>query len=319
MRPFRLPILALPVSGWNPRSGGAGMRAWLPNSSTGSGEPPAAEEISGKHAGVRTGSYQGGPFASLCLVDLLGRVEGDLAALRRSGALDAALRRWRSRREELLSFDDAEALIDFLRDPDVEPRRVKDPVLAALCMEATRGDQSAATLLLWLMLPGLLRVRRRVAAWNALGREDLDAELLAGVWEAATAIGPTTASVAARLVNRARGRALAAIRQAADWTGRSEPLSTDMAEPPGPETGPDGLEDVLTVAVRAGVISAGEAELFRASHGTIGEVRGRLGVTAYGAQNRRRRAKRRLLAWLAESSPIPPPFSPRPDSPRTPR
>ena len=211
-------------------------------------------------------------------MDLLSRVEGDLAALRRSGALDEALRRWKIRREGLLSFADAEALIGFLRDPDVEPRRAKDPVLAALCMEATGGDQNAATFVLWLMLPGLLRVRRRLTSWmNAIGREDLDAELLAGVWEAATAIGPTTANVAARLVNRARRRALSALRQALDWAGRLEPLPTEV-----------------------------EAELFRASRRTIGEVRARLGVTAYGAQNRRRRAKRRLLAWLAESSRIPP-------------
>jgi hypothetical protein len=243
-------------------------------------------------------------------VDLLGRVEGDLAALRRSGALDAALCRWKMRREGLLSFADAEALIGFLRDPDVEPRGVKDPVLAALCIEATRGDQSAATFVLWLMLPGLLGVRRRLAAWNALGREDLDAELLAGVWEAATAIGPTTASVAARLINRARRRALAAIRQALDWAGRLDPLPTELGEDPGTEVAPGSLEDVLAEAVRAGSISEEEAELFRASRRTIGEVRARLGVTAYGAQNRRRRAKRRLLAWLAESSRIPPHFLP---------
>lgn len=249
------------------------------------------------------------------LVDLLGRVEGDLAALRRSGALDAGLCRWKIGQQGLRSFADAEALIGFLRDPDVEPKRTKDPVLAALCMEATRGDQSAATFLLWLMLPGLLRVRRRVAAWNALGREDLDAELIAGVWEAATAIGPATASVAARLVNRARRRAMSALRQAVDWAWRLEPLPLEVGEDPGPEVAPGGLEDVLVEAVQGGCISEEEAELFRASRRTIGQVRARLGVTAYGAQNRRRRAKRRLLAWLAESSRIPPQFLP----PRTPQ
>src|SRR6266508_4352529 len=131
-------------------------------------------------------------------MDLLGRVEGDLAALRRSGALDSALRRWQIRPQELSSFANAEALIGFLRDPDTEPREAKDQVLAALCMEAAGGDQSAGSLLLWLMLPGLLRVRRSLAAWKALGSEDLDAELLTGVWEAATAIGSATPNVAAR-------------------------------------------------------------------------------------------------------------------------
>jgi hypothetical protein len=232
-------------------------------------------------------------------VDLLQRVEGDHAALRRSGTLDDALRRWKTTRDALRSFADAEALICFLRDPGAEPRATKDSALAAISVEATGGDQTAATLLLWLMLPGLLRVRQRLVTWNGIGREDLDAELLAGVWEAATAVGPATTSVAARLVNRARRRALTAVRRAADWTGRSEPLPTEMAEP-GPEPGSDDPEDILSEAVQARVISSEEAELFRATHGTIEKVRARMGVTAYGAQNRRRRARQRLLDWLAD-------------------
>jgi len=233
-------------------------------------------------------------------MDLLQRVEGDLAALQRSGVLEEALRRWKTTRDALRSYADVEALIGFLRDPGAEPRAAKDSALAAISVEATGGDQTAATLVLWLMLPGLLRVRQRLVSWNALGREDLDAELLAGVWEAATAVGPSSTSVAARLVNRARRRALTAVRQAADWTGRSEPLSTEMAEP-GPEPGSNDPEDILTEAARAGVISTGEAELFRATYGTIGKVRARMGVTVYGAQNRRRRARRRLLDWLNDS------------------
>jgi len=245
------------------------------------------------------GSDRGGPSARVAPVDLLQRVEGDLAALRRSGVLDDALRRWRTRRDALRSYADAEALFGFLRDPDAEPRAAKDSALAAICVEATDGDQTAATLLLWLMLPGLLRVRQRLATWNALGRDDFDAELLAGVWEAATAVGPSSAGVAARLVNRARRRALTAVRQAADWAGRTEPLSTETAEPGHEQSG--GPEDVLSEAVRAGVISGEEAELFRATHGTIGKVRARMGVTVYGAQIRRRRARQRLLDWLADS------------------
>jgi len=81
--------------------------------------------------------------------------------------------------------------------------------------------------------------------------------------------------------------------------GRSEPLSTEMAEPEHEHAG--GPEEVLSEAVRAGVISSEEAELFRATHGTIGKVRARMGFTVYGAQNRRRRARQRLLDWLADS------------------
>lgn len=245
-------------------------------------------------------------------MDMLEKVEADLVALRRSGALEEALRRWKGNREELRSFVGVEALIGFLRDVDVEPRRAKDPVLAALCVMATAGDEDAATFLLWLMLPGLLRVRRRLASGNALAREDLEAELIAGLWEAATTTEARTANVAARLVDRARRRALGAVRRAADWAERCVPFSTEIGEPVPLRDDRGG--DILAEAVRAGVISEVEADLLRASRSNVRAVRARLGVTAYAAQNRRRRAKRRLLLWLSDSAPVPPPS----DSPRTP-
>jgi hypothetical protein len=245
-------------------------------------------------------------------MDLLEKVEADLVALRRSGAIEEALRRWKSHRAELRSFASVEALIGFLRDPDVVPRRAKNPVLAALCLEAAGGDEDAATFLLWLMLPGLLRVRQRVSSGNALGREDLEAELIAGLWEAATTVEAKTANVAARLVDRARRRALAAVRQASDLAKRSLPFSTEIGEPPGLEDDTGG--GVLAEAVRAGVISEVEADLFRASRSNVAAVRARLGVTAYAAQNRRRRARRRLVRWLSDSAPVPPSS----DSPGTP-
>jgi hypothetical protein len=255
---------------------------------------------------VSVGSWRGGPLASVGLVDLLRKLEEDLAALRRSGELDDALRRWQARRGELRSFANANALIRFVRDPDVAPRRAKDSALAALCVEATHGDQRAVTLLLWLMLPGLLRVRRRLASWNALDRDDLEAELLAGAWEAAAAIEPVTAHVAARLLDKARRRAQAAIRQAADWAGRTERLTRDVEESTGAEAGASDVDGVLAEAVRASVISAVEADLFRASRTTVRELRSRLNVTEGAVRSRRLRAKRRLLAWLATTSLIPP-------------
>jgi len=252
---------------------------------------------------VSVGSWRGDRSASVGLVDLLGKVEEDLLDLRRSGALDDALRLWQTHREELHSFGDASALIGFLRDPDVEPRRAKDSALAAICADATYGDRAAVVLLLWLMLPGLLRVRRRLVS-SALDHEDLDAELLAGVWEAATAIEPSTPNVATRLRHGARKRALAAVRQAEDWAGRIEPLTREVGESTGSEAGAGDADDVLSEAVRAGVISAAEAELFRASRTTVRKLRSVLSVSESGLRSRRLRAKRRLLAWLSSSSPI---------------
>lgn len=233
-------------------------------------------------------------------MELIEKIEQDLKALRRAGELDGAFERWRAHREEVGSFSDADALIGFLRDPAARPRRMKDGALAALCAEATGGDETAATLLLWLMVPGLLVVRRRLDVRNRLDHDDLDAELLAGMWEAATAIGPATTNVALRLLARARRRALAAARRSARWSGWSEPLRPRDVER-GLEADPDVTNGVLSDAVRTGIICEEEAELFRATRGTIGEVRARLGLTVYGAQNRRRRARERLLEWLATS------------------
>jgi hypothetical protein len=238
-------------------------------------------------------------FGQRGVVDLLEAIEEDLGELRRAGTLDEALHRWKTRRNALRSFTDAESLIAFLRDPDPSPRAAKDSALAAVCVEATHGDRAASTLLLWLMLPGLLRVRQRLAAWNALAREDLDAELVAGLWEAASAVGPGTTGVGARMVNRARRRALGAVRRAVNWAGRSAPLSTDISDD-AIAPGSVALEDVLSDAARAGVISSADAVLLRTTRQTIGEVRERLGIKLAAAQQRRHRARLRLLDWLAD-------------------
>jgi hypothetical protein len=231
---------------------------------------------------------------------MLEAIEEDLRELRRAGTLDEALARWRARRSALRSFADAEALITFLRHPNPSPRAAKDSALAAVCVEATHGDRAASTLLLWLMLPGLLRVRQRLAAWNALAREDLDAEMIAGLWEAASAVAPDTTGVGARMVNRARRRAFGAVRRAANWAGRSAQLSTDISDD-AIAPGADGLEAFLTESVRAGVISSADAVLLRTTRETIGEVRERLGIKLAAAQQRRHRARQRLLDWLADA------------------
>jgi hypothetical protein len=240
------------------------------------------------------------------LVDLLGKVESDLTARRTSGALEHALPRWQTRHEELKGFDDPDGLIGFIRKPDVERRESKDDALTALCVEGIRGDDEATLLLLWLMLPGLLLLRRRLMARCGLDRDDLDAELLAGMWEVATRMRPGSPYVAARLLDGARRRALAAIRREEDWTGRTEPLTGEEAGSVMSAVDSEGRHDVLAEATGAGVISAAEAELLRASRAVIPTLRSRLGISESAVRSRRLRAKRRLLAWLATSSGIPP-------------
>jgi hypothetical protein len=246
------------------------------------------------------------PVGHRDLVDLLGKVEADLAARRTSGALEHALIRWQMRHEELTGFADLGGLIAFIREPDVERRESKDKALAALCVEGIGGDDEATLLLVWLMLPGLLLLRRRLMVRDGLDGDDLDAELLTGVWEAATRVRPETPHVAARLLDGARRRVLAAIQREEDWTRRTEPLARDGEGLAVSAVDSDGRHDLLAEAVGAGVISTGEAELLRASRVVMPTLRSRSGISESAARSRRLRAKRRLLGWLATSSAIPP-------------
>jgi hypothetical protein len=246
------------------------------------------------------------PVGDRELVDLLARVDADLAARRTSGTLEHALRRWQTRHEALTGFDDPDRLIDFIREPDTERREAKDDALAALCVEGIRGDDGATLLLVWLMLPGLLLLRRRLMARDGLDRDDLDAELLAGMCEAATRVRAGTPYIAARLLDGARRRALAAIRREEDWTGQTEPLERDGQGSAMSGVASEGLRDLLAEAVGVGVISAGDAELLRASRAVMPVLRSRLRISEGAARSRRLRAKRRLLAWFATSFAIPP-------------
>jgi hypothetical protein len=244
------------------------------------------------------------------LVDLLAKLEADVAERRASGALNKTLGRWRTHHEELTIFDDLEGLIGFIRNPDRERHGSKDFVLAALCVEGRGGDDDAALLLVWLMLPGLLLLRRRLATHGALNRDELDAELLAGVWESAARVRPATTYVAKRLLDGARRRVMAAIRREEDWTGRTEPLTPGREGSAMSGVDSEGLHDFLAEGVGAGVISAVDAELLRASRAVIPTLRARLGISECAARSRRHRAKRRLLDWLATNSTMAPQFEP---------
>jgi hypothetical protein len=241
-------------------------------------------------------------------VDLLAKLEADVTDRQASGALDDALRHWRTRHEELKSFDHPADLMTFVREPDKDRHEFKDRVLAALCAEGVRGDDDAALLLVWLMFPGLLLLRRRLAARGGLDGDDLDAELLAGVWESAARVRSETRYVAKRLLDGGRRSALAAIRHEEAWIGRIGPSQENAEELPTVMDDAGETLDVLSEAVAAGVISRVDVELFRASRVAIPELRSRLGISESAARSRRLRAKRRLLDWLASSAPMAPQF-----------
>lgn len=237
------------------------------------------------------------------LVDLLTRLDAEVATRRASGALVDALRRWRTRHEDLRSFAHPDELIGLARTGHDQRRESKDHILGVLCVEGVDGDDDAAVLLVWLMLPSLLLVRRRLAARSALDPDDLDAELLAGLWEAAARVQPGAPYVAKRLADGARHHAFAAILREENWTGRIAPLQGEIGESQTVSAADGEVGDVLAEAVAAGVISEVDVDLFRASRTATTRLWSYLGVSETAARSRRLRARRRLLDWLADSSP----------------
>jgi hypothetical protein len=238
------------------------------------------------------------------VVDLLTRLDTEVAKRRASGALVDALRRWRTRHEDLRSFAHPDELIRLARTEHDQRRESKDHILAALCAEGVDGDDDAAVLLVWLMLPSLLLMRRRLAARSALDPDELDAEMLAGLWGAAARVRPGAPYVAKRLVDGARHHALAAIRREEHWTERIAPLEGEIGESQTLAAGDGEVGDVLSEAVAAGVISEVDADLFRASRTATPRLWSYLGISETAARSRRLRARRRLLDWLADSSPL---------------
>lgn len=231
-------------------------------------------------------------------MDLFAAIEAELTQRRDSRALPEAFTRWRSRQEGLQHFSDVEDFIAACRAGDGGSRRATDAALGSLCAEAQAGDESAAILLVWLILPGLLRVRAGLRLGRALAPEDLDAELVAGVWEAAARLDQSDRGVARRLVNAARWRVLAAMREAIDWTDSAQEIGTEPVDGSGPGSWTPEPGDILAGAVREGVLSPEDAEFVIATRQTIRQLGERLGLSLRGAQSRRHRARGRLRAWV---------------------
>lgn len=233
-------------------------------------------------------------------MDLLAGVEREFIARRDSGALARALPEWGARRQGLRCFATIDALIRACRDEAGRSWDTADAVLSALCEEASSGDECAGILLLWLLLPGLLLGRARLSALGALSPEEVTSEMLAGMWEEATRVSAPESRVAARLLNSARWRALAAARESLDWAGRKERLVGDLGDwtPSTEEELLENQHDGLTAAVREGVLSKEQAELVRAGRRTIREISERLGISLSTAQKRRLRARARLRTWV---------------------
>jgi hypothetical protein len=236
-------------------------------------------------------------------MDLFGTLERDFAARRASGELSRALRGWQAKDHGLRRFADLDALIAACRGGTDGSWESADVALSALCREASSGDDRAGTLLLWLLLPGLLLARSRLAPMGVISREEMTSEMVAGAWAEATRVSNSATRVASRIVNSARWRTLAAVRGAIDWTGRTAPLTGEISDTPasGEYEMPYEEADPITGAVREGVLSKEQAELVLARRVAIREISERLGISLSAAQKRRHRARARLRTWTDQT------------------
>lgn len=176
----------------------------------------------------------------------------------------------------------------------------RDAALAVLVRRAHAGEPAWKVGLAGVLLPGLRRTAGRLARGYPGDTADLDAEVLVGLLEALDRLDPSRGRVAARLLWAAyrRGDRLRR-RELTETCRRSATRPRSLAPPP-----PWGHPDlVLARAVAEGVVNGEQAELISATR--IGDVylpdlAAELGVKSDTLRHRRRRAERRLLAWLRQ-------------------
>lgn len=225
----------------------------------------------------------------------LARLEREWCALQ--PRLAVLYRSWSSEEPALARFSSPSRLLTFLRGPG--PSGPKDEALAALLRHAA-VEPLAARLLLEALLPGLKSLARRLL-FDPAEREDLWALLLAAAWERISTypLERRPRKVAANILLDTLADTLAVLRL--ERRQRSElgrgPAADDAA---GNEVG-GHVETLLATAVRAGRLTADEAELVlstRFDGRTLAALAEEAGLAYNTLKLRRQRAERRLLAFL---------------------
>jgi DNA-directed RNA polymerase specialized sigma24 family protein len=177
------------------------------------------------------------------------------------------------------------------------PFALRDAIVDELVAHSRNLGRAWTIGLAGVLLPGLRR-----AAWPLVqacpGKaDDIEAETLAAFLAAVARCEPGRARLASRLCWLARSGATRLMRAELAERGRpgSDPVS---AAPPRPWGHPDL---VLARAVRAGVISAADAELIgatRVGDVDLAEVANALGISYKACHQRRLRAESALVEWL---------------------
>jgi DNA-directed RNA polymerase specialized sigma24 family protein len=216
----------------------------------------------------------------------------------RSALLSARFHEWQAREPALARFGDAAALIRFMRTRGSHAE--KDAVLCALLVWA-KQEPIGARIVLEAIRPGLLNLSSRIAR-GAREREEVWATMLLAIWEGIRCypLARRPRRVAANLLLDTMHRTLVELGHESAWRGVWS-FSCEKSEGEAPQEIDRDLDGVLDRAIRAGAVSAEEAEVILCSRidgVELAELAHAAGVS-YGAMKmRRQRAERRLLLFL---------------------
>lgn len=203
--------------------------------------------------------------------------------------------------------------LDELRSMLLHPSTgyaTRDAAMALLVVRARTGEDWKVGLL-GVLAPGLAAMTGRAAQGYPGDFEDVAAEAVAGLLDAAGRIDVAEGRVASRLLGVAFTRAWSMVRHERrrrrwedaaasriDPEGHGDPAAVAPAE----DLDRDPSE-VLGVAVACGVVTVAEARLIartRLDGIPLLEVAAGLRISHAAIRQRRSRAERRLVGWLAE-------------------
>jgi DNA-directed RNA polymerase specialized sigma24 family protein len=223
----------------------------------------------------------------------IARLERDWRRELASVELACHLRQWQAIEPTLRAFSDPVAVLRFLRRS--APGERQDRVLRALVSRAG-ADAVAGRLVLHALLPGLKRLSARLLV-DTRDQEELWSTLLACAWQRIRGypVERRPRRVAANVLLDTLHDAVAAHRRAVRDRAELDVVPAWLA-PTRPQADSD-IEAVTERAIRAGAITAAEAELIlctRIDGVSLASLARSEGVSYDALRVRRRRAERRL-------------------------
>lgn len=181
------------------------------------------------------------------------------------------------------------------------PAALKNRAWSLLVARSQRHGAAWTVGAVGVALPRLVNLGTALAGGDHNCRPELDTEILTGFLAALAEANPQRPSLFPVLLRGAHRAGIAWLRQR---RGRDTPVSSGAFEsaPPPPPWGHPDL--VLAGAVKAGVITAAEAELIgitRLEDVSTNVMAARLGITLIAFYARRERAEKRLVAALRQA------------------